>query len=822
MGTQIIPLLSTLLGSGRGAFHFRGEINIPSDFPLLSVVKDGDVYKITLLPRSVTSITRIGSVANVTTTAPHNLSNGVTVTIKDAVEPEYNGTFVISNVAASTFDYTVPGTPTTPATGTIIAQPDTIIDDDATKTNTGQILKNNDIVAWAFGAPNKWIDITGIELWNDNGTTVFLIVPRDIDLQDKGLRDQYATTGIMIADANNTTLLTTSKNFIGSINELNERFVLGLKNPHGFPDITTSEILYNPTTRDITLQPKAPATSYDYFIKGVKYSSSATQVKNHTTATGVYFLYYDENNVLQFSSTMWDLLKDVPVSYVIYNLSLADGFHNEERHGANANPAHHLELHERLGTYIPSINDFVISGYTPSPGAPVDADNTFALSSGIIADEDLRPTLLALADGGPYTLFYRSGASGEWLWNKVATLPFFVGASYVEYNQFTGAVWQLTETATNNWINQWVFKIPSINGSFQTIIVTGQNVHTSLLSAKGENAESIQWGNLPFQEIAPLYKITYRTQASYSSTGKCRIEEVERLKGSKASLTGVTQTSHGALTNLQKAAAGVNWGHIDDQPQTIAGVKTYSSIVKYLSHPTFLNDEDHIDKKYFDDNVPLSKFVRFTNPTPGTPTIPIGGTPQSPTTSSAYLNGSNLTYNIDYTITGSNFNWINAVRPLVATDNINLRYDFTLAGLNPIKQIVMSATDYSSNNDNYRTRAVSGTGAHRFSFPCPFDFNSLVSAEAIFQVSSGAAGANKDIDLTTSYGQTDGSEPLNQHTQTDSGTLYDFTGLTDRATRIDISGLLTSLSANDWFGLFWDNNGINGALELLGIDFRFR
>lgn len=70
--------------------------------------------------KSVSSITRTGQVATATSAA-HGYTNGQSVLMAGANETEYNGTFVISNVTTNTFDYTVTGTPATPATGTITA-----------------------------------------------------------------------------------------------------------------------------------------------------------------------------------------------------------------------------------------------------------------------------------------------------------------------------------------------------------------------------------------------------------------------------------------------------------------------------------------------------------------------------------------------------------------------------------------------------------------------------------------------------------------------------------------------------------------------------
>lgn len=66
----------------------------------------------------LTSITRSGSTATVTTTVAHGLTSGDTVRISGASETEYNGDVVVTVTGATTFTYTVSGSPATPATGT--------------------------------------------------------------------------------------------------------------------------------------------------------------------------------------------------------------------------------------------------------------------------------------------------------------------------------------------------------------------------------------------------------------------------------------------------------------------------------------------------------------------------------------------------------------------------------------------------------------------------------------------------------------------------------------------------------------------------------
>lgn len=70
---------------------------------------------------AVTSITRSGSTATVTTFADdHKLAVNINVEILGADQAEYNGTFQISEIIAlNKFKFEVTGTPATPATGTI-------------------------------------------------------------------------------------------------------------------------------------------------------------------------------------------------------------------------------------------------------------------------------------------------------------------------------------------------------------------------------------------------------------------------------------------------------------------------------------------------------------------------------------------------------------------------------------------------------------------------------------------------------------------------------------------------------------------------------
>lgn len=69
--------------------------------------------------KSITSINRSGTTATVVTSTAHTYVNGQIILIAGAVETAYNIEAIITVLSATSFSYTVAGSPSTPATGTI-------------------------------------------------------------------------------------------------------------------------------------------------------------------------------------------------------------------------------------------------------------------------------------------------------------------------------------------------------------------------------------------------------------------------------------------------------------------------------------------------------------------------------------------------------------------------------------------------------------------------------------------------------------------------------------------------------------------------------
>ena len=137
-----------------------------------------------------------------------------------------------------------------------------------------------------------------------------------------------------------------------------------------------------------------------------------------------------------------------------------------------------------------------------------------------------------------------------------------------------------------------------------------------------------------------------------------------------------------------------------------------------------------------------------------------------------------------------------------------------------LKEIFLAGTNYGANLGNIRVRSIGGSGGFRFTFKAPVDLVTVDSIVLIGIPTAGAAGAGKDIDLSSDYGAL--GEASNFHSESDTTTLYDLTGTSGQWTAVlDLTVVLSQLAADDYVGIFVDHNGIGGAIRYAGIRLRY-
>jgi hypothetical protein len=331
----------------------------------------------------------------------------------------------------------------------------------------------------------------------------------------------------------------------GRVAELPATDVLpGVHRYHGFPQPYQVSLSYSAANRQITITPSG--ATFDIWVQGVRYVKTGAQVSTaHANSSGNYYIYYAADGTLTTSTDPWDLTTVSPVAYIYYNASLVDALVLFELHTAERNTEWHLSQHYAIGTFVRS--GLEISGYTLNSTA--NTTKTYAIASGIIVDEDIEYDVTGVADGGPYTILYRSGAS-DWAWTTTDSYPFKIGTTYIQYNQNNAGSYQLTELGNNTYMNYWVFATTALSANKQIFIVPSQTYHTSLVNAQAEAITSLSWGGLSLPEIAAIWKITYEAKSSYlTAAGRVQMVEVVRISATRSQISGnFSAGTHNALS----------------------------------------------------------------------------------------------------------------------------------------------------------------------------------------------------------------------------------------------------------------------------------
>lgn len=273
----------------------------------------------------------------------------------------------------------------------------------------------------------------------------------------------------------------------------------------------------------------------------------------HPATSGGWFFYFDQEAAPTVSATPWNLKLHAPVAYVYYSASIEDGIAFYELHDAHRDPLIHYRMHFVDGTSVEEGSGFVSSGFILN--SDLNTSKAIAISSGRIWDEDIGFTCSAVPDGGPYFLMYRLGPT-DWVWQVVQTVPFLSDAGNIAFNQFTGETWQLTGLSGNSqFVNVWVFATTALESNRQIFFVPGQRIFTDQATAEAESLGDIDWGNIPFQEIAPLYQLTYRRANGNGGEGKADLRKVARLTGNRSNISqgGVSPTAAAAITMVPQS-----------------------------------------------------------------------------------------------------------------------------------------------------------------------------------------------------------------------------------------------------------------------------
>jgi hypothetical protein len=312
--------------------------------------------------------------------------------------------------------------------------------------------------------------------------------------------------------------------------------------PTGYVNQTDSEMFFDDATRTFTIQPKSPATSFSYYIFGVKYTISTTKTIQIADVEGSSYIYFAADSELHVITTFNSdtLLRNNAYTCALYwdatnKKALLFG---EERHGMVMDGNTHAYLHSSFGTQYSGglgVTNLSLDGTGDN-----NANAQLGVSNGSIRDEDI---LFTITDGqwqdispiAQIPVYYRVGAgAGLWRVKPATAYPLIhsgtvagYGGTRCAYNQNTGAAWQLTEIGNSDTFLIHIYAAPNFRAPI--IAVLGQSHYTSVSMASDAAFTEIRHltlAGLPFTEFTPIASIIVESSSGYANVPKARFRSL--------------------------------------------------------------------------------------------------------------------------------------------------------------------------------------------------------------------------------------------------------------------------------------------------------
>ena len=330
------------------------------------------------------------------------------------------------------------------------------------------------------------------------------------------------------------------------------------KEPTGFLNRTDSAISFVDGTRIFTIAPVT--TSFDFYIKGTKFTKSTAQDLTIPNLSGNHYIYFDTAGALQstqvFSPDIIEIYSFVAVIY--WNaVNSSHTYFGDERHGITMDGATHIYLHTVFGAQY--ILGLALEGFSVNGTGDVDSDAQFTSDSGAIRDEDIYHTISAQTQ---IPILYRIGQ----LWNKKTadaypiiysgTAGYTGSAGRLPYNQLNGGgSWQLTEVTTTDFVLVHFF---ATNDKENPVIgIQGIAKYNSISAARtSANSEISQLTGLPFTEFVAIGSVIFQTATTYTNATKGRVRSTDTgseyvdFRGTQLYSPAGTATDHGLLSGL--------------------------------------------------------------------------------------------------------------------------------------------------------------------------------------------------------------------------------------------------------------------------------
>jgi len=358
---------------------------------------------------------------------------------------------------------------------------------DSVNTQTGEVVLDAD-------------DISDTSTTNKYTTSDEITKLLNIEIE--ATADQTSSE-VPVIDTNDHYVGTDVESVLAEVGETRNINGYDLTNPNSMPDIA-----FDNSTRTFSCSVKTGQPSFYFWADDKKITKTTTQSIQLLNTTGTYYIVFNTSGTLTAVTedvvTQDDFYAHAITGLVYWNATAQTGLAGNEMHGKLMDPRTHHYNHSTFGArYEPGgIN---INGL-------VDRSKTYTeTTSGYFWDEDIRH-IVPLQTTHPF--IYRLGATGEW----TATAPdnsvgFENGTGDVVFNEWTGTIWQLTQSgSTTDYIIHFFMATPDISG-FPIKKVIGQHGYKDRNAARNaiiSEMNSISTEGLPSPEFIFLYAYIVR------------------------------------------------------------------------------------------------------------------------------------------------------------------------------------------------------------------------------------------------------------------------------------------------------------------------
>lgn len=339
---------------------------------------------------------------------------------------------------------------------------------------------------------------------------------------------------------------------------LKDNPMMATTEPIGHKNKEDSSISFNASTRTFTISPVS--SSFEVWCAGRKFVYTSSQSVTIPNTTGLYYIYFDSEGVLQYKTTFFTWESDAPTAYIYWNATTGTApFIADERHGVTLDWQTHEYLHRTRGAVI--ANGFTASNYTLGGDGSSNTHAQIDISNGTFFDEDLEVQITHsetpvqntwqqhLQGPARIPVFYMMG-NAEWRMDSPTDYP-FKSNTLIQYNYQTNGVWALGDVESRKYAVSWVLATNNIN--YPIICILGQSPSDNINAAEALNFSDLVLTGFPVIEFRPLYKLIFRTDLAYTNTPKASlisIWDLRQIENVSLAASTYSPTNHGTLSGL--------------------------------------------------------------------------------------------------------------------------------------------------------------------------------------------------------------------------------------------------------------------------------